>query len=165
MSDLIDKCRLANVKFFFDPGQQIIMLSPEDLRAGVAGATALFANDYELQLITERTGWSERDILEKTPLIVVTLGEKGTRLVTKDGEETVPAVTLDSVVDPTGAGDAHRAGFAAGYVRRLPNTICARLANVVASFAVEMRGTQTHRFTLEDVAVRYEKTYGETVAL
>jgi adenosine kinase len=165
IADLIDKCRLASLKFFFDPGQQIIMLSPEDLRAGVAGASALFANDYELQLIVQRTGWSEAEILQKTPLIAVTLGEKGTRIVTKDGEETLPAVQLSHVVDPTGAGDAHRAGFAAGYVRGLPNPVCARLANVVASFAVETRGTQNHRFTLDDVQKRYTETYGETVAL
>lgn len=165
MSDLVDKCRLAPLKFFFDPGQQIIMLSPEELRAGVAGSSALFANDYELQLIVQKTGWSEKDMLKKTPLIVVTLGEKGTRIVTKEREEVIPGVTLEHVVDPTGAGDAHRAGFVVGYVRGLPNNVCARLANVVASFAVETRGTQNHRCTLADVKERYHKTYGETVKL
>lgn len=165
MMDLADKCRLAELQFFFDPGQQIIMLSPDELRTGIMGAAALFANDYELQLIVQKTGWSEKELIEKTPLLVVTLGEKGTRILSKTGESVIPAAKRKEVVDPTGAGDAHRAGFAAAFVRKLPHDVCARVANTVASFAVERRGTQTHTFTPDAVTKRYEESYGETVEL
>ena len=153
--------KAAGIPLFFDPGQQIPMLSGDELRAAIDGATGVFVNDYELALVNEKTGWSEEDIVAKTGFLAVTLGSEGSRIVTKDGEERVRAVAASTLVDPTGAGDAYRSGFIAGFVRNLPRATCAKVASTVAAYAVECYGTQNHRFTREELSTRYTDTYQE----
>lgn len=150
----------AGVPCFFDPGQQTTALSKEVLRKGIEGSRALFVNDYELALIIEKTEWNEREILEHVDLLVVTLGSEGSRLVTKEGETLVSAVKAHSV-DPTGAGDAYRAGFVSGYSSGLSDTVSARIGSTLAAFAVESIGCQNHTPTLEALKERYEAAYGE----
>lgn len=157
--------RDAKLPYFFDPGQQLPSLTPDELRTGIAGATALLVNDYELSLIQEKTGWSERDIVEKLQFLVVTYGAEGSRIVTKDSNENLPAVLVPAIVDPTGAGDAYRSGFVVGYLAKLPLTTCAKIGSVVAAYAVECYGTQNHSFTRDEVATRYEQTYQEPFPL
>ncbi len=157
--------RAHQVPYFFDPSQQLPALSDEALIDGITGAAALFASDYEFELIRRRLNWHEADILERTPVIVVTHGEKGSYVVTKDGSTHVPAHAVKNVVDPTGAGDAYRAGYLKGSVLELLPVQCARLGSIAASFAVEAYGTQNHRFTKEEFTARYKKTYGEGIEL
>jgi adenosine kinase len=149
------------IPYYFDPSQRIPMLSPEDLTSIIGDSDAVFVNDYELALIKNKTGWSETDIKEKTKTLVVTLGKEGSRILTKDGEEHVRAVPVENAVDPTGAGDAYRAGFMKGAMRGLPAPACAKLGSVIAAYAVEHHGTQTYRFTLAEVCARYKDAYGE----
>lgn len=149
------------VPYFYDPAQQITNISDDDVRNGIEGSAGLFGNEYELALIEKKTGWSEKEILEHTPLIVKTLGEKGTSIVTKEGEVVVPAIHSDKVIDPTGAGDSYRGGFLAGYIAKLPPETCAKIGSTVAVHAVETYGTQNYSFTREELAKRYEEAYGE----
>lgn len=159
------EAKAAGIPFFFDPGQQIPMLSGDELKEAITGAAGVFLNDYEFSLVSEKTGWKETDITKHAGFVAITLGAEGTRLVTKDGEERIPAVVAEKVVDPTGAGDAYRAGFLRAYTAELPLTTCAKVGSTVAAFAVECYGTQNHRFTLPEVKARFEQTYKESLPL
>jgi adenosine kinase len=165
MTSLPKTYAALRIPYYFDPGQRTVRMSGEGLRAGIAGARALFVNQHEFQLVVEKTGWDEKEILDHVPAVVITRGEEGARILTPDGETRVSAVKVAHAVDPTGAGDAHRAGFlkAALLGHRLRE--CARLASVIASFAVEHHGTQNHSFTLPEVQERYQRAYGELVPL
>ncbi len=165
MRDLPIACRKAHVPFFFDPGQVIPALPIESLRGGFEGAAAVFGNDYEFSMLSKRLGWSEKEMLEHTKMLVITLGEKGTRIVTQGGEVTVAAVSAKAVLDPTGAGDSYRAGFMKGYLAGLSPETCARIGSTVAVYCVETRGTQEHRFSMLELATRYESAYGDKFPL
>lgn len=165
MVTVAKNAKAAGIPLFFDPGQQIPVLSGEELRETITGATGLFVNDYELALILDKTGWSEQELVAHVAFLVVTLGVEGSRILTKDGEERVDAVRVHDAKDPTGAGDAYRAGFLAGYVREFPLSTCAKLGSTVAAYAVEWYGTQNHRFTLQELKSRFEDTYKESLPL
>lgn len=157
--------RETELPYFFDAGQQITVLSGDDLRSCIEGAAGIFGNDYELALIAEKTSWSETEMLAKTPLIVKTLGAKGTLVLTPEVEREIPAVAAREVVDPTGAGDSYRSGFIAAHLAGCAPEICAKVASTVAVHAVETRGTQNYAFSREELAVRYEEAYGEKFPL
>jgi adenosine kinase len=153
------------MRYLYDPGQQAIMLSKEDLREGIDGAGVLFGNEYELGIMIERTGWSRDELTSHVPTMIITLAEKGTLLVQKGKEIGIGAVKVEHAVDPTGAGDAYRAGFIFGMRNGLPVETSIKLASTVAAYAVEKKGTQNHSFTLEDVKARYEAAYDEPLQL
>lgn len=165
MRDLPKYYREHKMKYIYDPAQQITTLTPEMLIDGMTGALILFGSDYEYALIQQKTGFSEEQILEKVSLIVVTYAAKGSELIAKTGKVQVAACPAQAVVDPTGAGDAYRAGFIKGMMLGLPYESCAKLGSTVAAFCVETYGTQTHKFTKEDVIHRYKQTYGETLSI
>ncbi|MBI2612755.1 carbohydrate kinase family protein [Candidatus Kaiserbacteria bacterium] len=153
--------REHGIPYFYDPAQEIPILSADDLRKGIEGSAGLFGNDYEIDLITQKTGWSEKELCARTPLVVATLGESGSRLMHKGATERVKAVHVSDVLDPTGAGDAFRAGFIAGYLAGESPKVSAQIGSAVAAYAVEQQGTQNHRFTLSELKKRYEESYGE----
>ncbi len=153
--------KAAGIPYFFDPGQQTSALSAAQLRESIEGADALFVNDYELAMVIEKTGWNEDELLARVRLLVVTLGSEGSRLVTKDGEVRIAPVPA-SLLDPTGAGDAYRAGFIAGHQKGLSDTASAKIASVIAAYAVESHGTQAHAPSREEMKARYESAYSET---
>jgi adenosine kinase len=157
--------RSEEVPFFFDPGQAMTALSAEDIKDGLNGAEAVFGNDYEFDLIMQRTGMNEHALLEKARVLIVTYGEKGSRVVTQEGEKRIGAVQVKEAVDPTGAGDAYRAGYIAAYLKTLPPETCAKFGSSVAAYAVEKYGTQNHSFTPEELQKRYEEAYGENFPL
>lgn len=153
--------RSKKIPYFYDPGQSIPALSADILKDGITGSAAVFANDYELSMIGKKTGWSEKEIADKTGMLIVTLGEQGSRVITKEKEIKIPPVFVQKVVDPTGAGDAHRAGWITGFLKKLPLEVSGRLASTVAAYAIEHVGTQNHVFTIDDVKKRYQKVYAE----
>ena len=154
-------CRENGVPFFYDPGQRIPALSKEQLESGVTGAEAVFANDYEISLIEKKTGLDEQGLLTKAKALVITYGHEGSRVVTRGGEKRVAAAKVEHAVDPTGAGDAYRAGFLKGALASLPLEVCGSLGSVAAAYAVEKYGTQKHTFTLPEFRARFEAAYGE----
>ncbi len=165
MRDLPAYYRKQNLKYIYDPGQQIPALSADILKDGINGASVLIGSDYEYSLIQQKTGWNEAEILKHVPTIIVTYGGKGSDLITAEGKKHIDACPAQSVVDPTGAGDAYRAGYIKGLLLGLPAEACAEVGSVVAAYAVETYGTQTHHFSKEDVVNRYKKTYGGTITL
>lgn len=166
MATLPQSYRRQNFKYLFDPGQQTTALSPEALKNGISGAYILFASDYELGLIAQKTGWTEDVIMENVPTLVVTFGAQGSRIRTRTSDVKVPAVALlGPVVDPTGAGDAYRAGFIKGMLTGFSFEDCAKLGSVIASYVVEIHGTQNHTFGMDQVKERYQKSYNEELKL
>lgn len=157
--------RKNSIPFFFDPGQVIPALSSDDLKNGIEGAEVVFGNDYELEMITQKTGWQEAEILQHVKTLVITLGAEGSRVMTSNVELRVSAVKAVQMQDPTGAGDAYRAGYAKGFLAGLLPEQCAKLASTAAVFNVERIGTQEHSFTMDDFKKRYEEAYGEPLPL
>lgn len=155
----------AGLPVLFDPGQQIPVLSAQELRDAITGAYGVIVNDYELALVSEKTGWSEQDIVSRTSFLIVTLGAEGSRLLTQKEEERIQSVATTDVLDPTGAGDAFRAGLIRGILAGMPLTQAAKLGSAVAVYAVECYGTQNHHFTLPELRERYEATYQEQLSL
>ena len=162
LEDMIEYSRYyktAGISHIADPGQQIVWLTGKQLDEMITDATLFISNDYELEMVTKATGLKKRGLLKKTRTIITTIAEEGSIILTKDGEMKIPAVKADAVVDPTGAGDAFRAGLIKGIVMKKDLTICAQMGATCASFAVEQQGTQEHNFTLDAFWKRYRKTF------
>lgn len=150
------------VPYIYDPGQQLPVLSGDDLLRAIEGSFALITNDYELNMICKKTGLGEDALLGRTLWLVTTLGAEGAHVRGADGTDVmIPAVGIEKVVDPTGAGDAQRAGLLKGLATGLSVPEAARLGSVSASFAIEWLGTQEHRYTTAQFAKRYEDAFGQ----
>jgi adenosine kinase len=150
------------VRYIYDPAQQLPILNPSDILERVGGAYLLVGNDYEIGLVMKLTGKSREELVEMTRRgLVVTLGERGALVLEKGaGETAVPSAPVPDVADPTGAGDAFRAGLIKGLLLDRPLAECARLGAVCAAYCIEKHGTQEHGFTPEDFAARYEAAFG-----
>jgi adenosine kinase len=148
------QCKAKGIPYIFDPGQSLPMLDPKDLAQAIEGSKILICNDYELDLILNKTGLSARDILSLTKSVIVTLGDLGSRIVTEDGERNIPVTRARAVKDPTGAGDSYRGGLISGLVQGKNITECALMGSVCASFSVEHYGTQEYGFTVDEFGQR-----------
>ncbi|MCX6780120.1 MAG: carbohydrate kinase family protein, partial [Candidatus Magasanikbacteria bacterium] len=156
----LKECKEMGIKTVFDPGQQITAFSEIELKKMISESEFVIGNDYEIKLLQDRTGWSAKEILENTEYLIVTLGEKGSIIQTAQGETieagVCPPLSFD---DPTGAGDAYRAGFFVGYEKGKDLKTCAQMGAVAASYAIETYGTQQHKFTKQEFCERYETTF------
>ncbi|MDR3361707.1 MAG: carbohydrate kinase family protein [Desulfovibrio sp.] len=153
--------REKGVPYIYDPGQQLPVLSGDDLLAAIEGSLACTTNDYELSMICKATRKTENELLGRTLWLVTTLGAEGSLIRGADGTELrVAPVPPAKVVDPTGAGDAHRAGLLKGLAHGLSMPDAARLGSVSASFALEHTGTQEHSFTRAKFRERYKSAFG-----
>lgn len=149
------------VRFIFDPGQQIPRLTPDQLVAGITGAYALVSNDYELEMICKLTGLSLEGILERTPVVITTLGSKGSRISRRDGSNSeIGVARINDLKDPTGAGDSYRAGIIKGILYGMSLEDSAALGAVCASFCVEKYGTQEHYYDDDSVNQRLQEAFG-----
>ena len=155
-----EECAAMRVKYIWDPGQQCARMEGSQLKSGVTGAFMVICNDYEFELIRQKTGMSEADILAHAPLLVITKGEKGCTIHTKDGVEDVASVPPDRIEDPTGVGDAFRGGFMKGLATGAPYRVCAQLGSVAATYALEHLGGTSHAYTWDQFKRRYEKHFG-----
>jgi len=153
----------AGIPFVFDPGQGLPLFSGDELVAMIEAADYVAVNDYEGRLLCERTGLSLQDIAARVQALIVTLGADGSR-IHSDGELIdVPAVRPAALVDPTGCGDAYRAGLLYGLARKWDWTRTGRLAAVMGSLKIASRGGQNHAVNHESVAALYAKAFGEDV--
>ena len=146
--------------FIFDPGQSIPAWGPEELREMATGALALIMNDYEQEMFCQKTGLNEGDLKNLVEALIITKGEEGSELVGPQGREMIPAAKPRQVKDPTGAGDAYRAGLIKGLTLGLPWGSAALMGATLASFGVEQAGTQEHRLTVSDFWRRYRDNFG-----
>ena len=160
MVQYAEECRTLNIPFIFDPGQQCARMTGEELRDGVTGATMVIVNDYELELLRQKTGLDESDLLTVAKTLIVTRGENGSTVLTREGRVDVSAVTPERIVDPTGVGDAFRGGLMKGMALRLPYETCARMGSVAATYALEHLGGQSHAYSWEEFKRRYEAHFG-----
>jgi adenosine kinase len=143
-------CKARGIDYIFDPGQSIPMLHPEDLVQAIDGCRILISNDYELDLIVNKTGLEKEALLERARTIIVTMGELGSKIFVREGEIRIPAAKAKIVRDPTGAGDSYRGGIISGLVRGKDIEESAQMGSVCASFAVECYGTQEYTFSNEE---------------
>ncbi|MEU9040029.1 carbohydrate kinase family protein [Streptomyces sp. NPDC048352] len=154
-------CRELGIPFASDPSQQLARLSREEVRELVDGAQRLFTNEYESALLCERSGLTEEQVLRRVGSWVTTCGEAGVRIRGVDREPlAVPAVEVAEVVDPTGVGDAFRAGFLAGTAWGVPERYAARLGCAVAATVLDHTGTQEYRLEREPLLARLRAAYG-----
>jgi adenosine kinase len=160
MVQYAEECRTLGIPFIFDPGQQCARMSGDELKDGVTGAAIVIVNDYELELLRQKTGFSEQDILNQTKALIVTRGEHGSSVITQAGRADVVAVTPHRIVDPTGVGDAFRGGLLKGIALGLPYDVAARLGSVAATYALEHLGGQSHAYTWTEFKARYEEHFG-----
>jgi len=160
MLQYAEECRAVAIPFIFDPGQQCARMSGPELQEGIKSAAMVICNDYELELIRQKTGLGEDDILEQAGMLVVTRGEHGCTILTSTDRIDVPAVAPRQIVDPTGVGDAFRAGFLKGMAIGASLETCGRLGSVAATYALEHLGGTNHAFTWEEFIGRYELSFG-----
>jgi adenosine kinase len=160
-----EECREAGIPFAADPSQQLARLSGDEIRRLVDGATYLFTNEYESALIESKTGWSAADILARVGTRITTLGPKGAR-VDRPGAEPIEVRTAEeeAKADPTGVGDAFRAGFLAALSWELGLERAAQLGCMLATLVIETVGTQEYELRRGPFVQRFAKAYGDEAA-
>jgi len=155
MVSLCDECRGSGARFIYDPGQQVARLNGDELRRGINGAFMVVVNIYEASVIYEKTGLALADLRDLAEIVVITESEKGSKIYQADDTIEVEAFPPTRIADPTGAGDAYRAGFILGLSKNLPPRLCAQIGALSATYALEVVGTQNHNFTLADFVERF----------
>jgi adenosine kinase len=163
MMNFAQKARLANVPFFFDPGQSLNIWTGDELRDAVAGALCFISNDYELELFLRMTRWKMKDLYRETKIVITTMGQEGVVIDTRGDRLLIPPVPVRDVLDPTGAGDAFRAGVLKALAMDLPWDVACQMGATVASFSLEYHGTQEHSFNWGKFCERYSRVYGALV--
>lgn len=160
-----DDCRRLGIPFAADPSQQLARLNGADVRRLADGARFLFSNEYEAALLGERTGWTRRQLLSRVGTWITTRGADGVT-IERDGEPplTVPAVPTAAAQDPTGVGDAFRAGFLAGTAWGWTAERAAQLGCALATVVLESIGTQEYRLSAADLVARIDRAHGGAVA-
>ena len=160
MKRLVHECREREVRFVFDPAHQLPHMSADDLTDSMRGAWIVIGNDYELELIQQRTTLNETGLLDLAEIVVTTLGRNGSRITTREGTVEIPSATPARESDPTGAGDAYRAGLVAGLLRGLKLEEAGRVASLAATYAIEQVGTIEHGYTHKEFSHRYRTAFG-----
>ncbi len=154
------ECRALGLRFIWDPGQQCARMSGDELHRGVRGAAMVICNDYEFELIRQKTGLDEAHVLELVDTLVITRGEEGCSVFEGGVRTDVSAVPPARIIDPTGVGDAFRGGFLKGMVRDLDSVVCAKLGAVAAAYALEHLGGQSHAYSWPEFHDRFVVCFG-----
>ena len=149
-----------NIPFIFDPGQGLPMFNGEELIQFIEQANWVTVNDYEWQMMKEKTGLSKKEIIEKVEALIVTRGGEGSHIYTKEGLIEVPIVEPESISDPTGCGDAYRAGLLYGLVNNMDIEIAGKIASLMGSIKISCHGTQNHTFTIDEFMSQLESKFG-----
>jgi adenosine kinase len=153
----------AGIPFIFDPGQGLPMFNGEELRAFIGQARWVAVNDYEASLLTERTGWSPEQIATHVHALVVTRGGKGSHIYTDGQCLEIPAAPVSKVADPTGCGDAYRAGLVYGLQRGLDWAATGRVASLCGAIKIEHHGTQAHSYDFAAFQKRFHESFGSSL--
>ncbi len=159
-----EQFKAAGIPFIFDPGQGMPLFSGQELLRFIELANWVAVNDYESQVLEQKTGLTAYEIAERVAALVVTWGSKGAVIYTGGRRVDVPAVEADAVVDPTGCGDAFRAGLLYGLLHELDWETTGQLASLMGSIKIASRGTQNHRFTRTELQARYKAAFGSELS-
>lgn len=165
MARMPKECREMGIDFIFDPSQQTIRMDGDQIMTGVEGSRLITSNEYERELILDKTGLSEDAILAKSGGWLVTLGGKGSLLRVDGNEYHIPSVAPAQIVEPTGAGDAYRAGLMRGMQLGLPWEIAGRMGSLAATYVLENFGPMNHMYTPEAFVARYRENFDDEGAL
>jgi adenosine kinase len=160
MRQYAEECRVLGIRYIFDPGQQCARMSGEELAAGLTGSFMVVCNDYEFELLRQKTGFDEQAVLGRTTMLVITRGENGCSVLTREARVDVPAAPVNRIEDPTGVGDAFRGGFMKGLAHDADPRVCAQLGSVAAAYALEHLGGSSHAYTWAEFKARYEASFG-----
>jgi adenosine kinase len=160
MLDHASQFKSAGIPFIFDPGQGLPMFGPEDLAVFIDQATWIAVNDYEWSLLQQKTGLTAAQIVARVDALIVTQGSEGSTIHTRERIFTIPAVKPKAVVDPTGCGDAYRAGLIHGLLHGLDWETTGRIASLMGSIKIESRGPQNHELTRAEFDRRYQDHFG-----
>jgi adenosine kinase len=165
MIQYVTECRELEIPYLYDPSQQIVRLNPDDIQFGIEGCLGLLANDYELGLIIEKTGLDVEKMTQWAKFVVITRGENGIDIYTNGDLIQIQAIVPQVMVDPTGVGDAFRAGFLKGFMNKLDLETCGRMGALAATYCIESKGTQGHTFDLPNFTQRFREHYKDQSAL
>ena len=160
MVQYAQECSALGIRYIWDPGQQCARMDGQQLKEGITGAFMVIVNDYEFELLRQKTGMSEGDVQQEVEVLVITRGEHGSTVLSRGARHDVPAVRPARLADPTGVGDAFRGGFMKGLATAAPYEDCARLGSVAATYALEHLGGTSHAYTIEEFNVRLAEAYG-----
>lgn len=161
MHQIVGECLDLDLPYVYDPSQQIVRLDAAALMRGIEGATALFVNDYEYRLIGKKTGMTMEEVLEHVDYVVVTVGDQGATVYARNQEVRIPPIPPQTVVDPTGVGDAFRGGFLTGVVRGWDWELCGYMGAMAATYCLEREGSQGHQFTRRAFVNRLRDHYDD----
>lgn len=165
MTNFVRECKKSNIPYMFDPGMVLPRISDDQLKAGIFGAKILIGNDYEMGLICSRLGSDVQELLKDVEILITTLGAKGSLIQTSTQTIKIKAAKPKKVLDPTGAGDAYRAGFLAGFFRGFNLKICGKMGSVASCYAVEKYGTTNHGYSISDFCRRYEQNFHDKLEI
>jgi len=160
MVQYAEECRTLGLPFVWDPGQQCARMSGQELAEGIHGAAIVICNDYEIELMKQKTGLDEDGIVRHAGALIVTRGEHGCTVRQGAATTAVPAVAPRAIVDPTGVGDAFRGGLLKGIATGSTLEVACRLGSVAATYALEHLGGQSHSYTWDEFASRYATHFG-----
>lgn len=160
----VRECQELNIPYIYDPSQQTIRLGGDSLLEGIRGAVMFIANEYEFGMVQRKTGMTASELRDLVDILIVTQGAKGSHITVGGQEVDIPAVPPRDEVDPTGVGDAYRAGVIAGYLRGYTWETTGRMGSLAATYVLEQAGTQNHKYTLQEFAERYRQHFGEGAA-
>lgn len=161
MNSYVTEARQLKIPYVYDPSQQIVRLSGDDLRQGVEGAYALFVNEYEYCLIEKHTNFSIDEVKDLVDILVITKGEHGSVVYSNGKEYEIPVVPPEKIVDPTGVGDAYRGGFLTGLSFDLDLKLCGEMGSLAAAYCLETDGPQSHSYTPEQYIMRFRKNFDD----
>jgi len=153
--------RELGIKYLYDPSQQVLRLEGAELARDMEGSYFLFCNDYEIELISRKTGWDLKHILQHVKVVVVTRGSNGANLYTGSEDIFIPTVPEREVVDPTGVGDAFRGGFLTGYSLGFDWKLCGEIGSLAAVYCLEHRGPQAHSYTHQEFVNRFRQHFDD----
>jgi adenosine kinase len=153
----------AGIPYVFDPGQGLPMFRGEELLEFVRMADYVTVNDYECRMLQERTGQTVEQLAKQVKAFVVTFGSRGSQILANGRDFEIPCVKVEQVVDPTGCGDAFRAGLLYGIAAGLDWALAGRLASLLGAIKIASRGGQNHSFTREEIEVRFKESFGTAI--
>jgi adenosine kinase len=158
-----EQFKAANIPFIFDPGQAMPLFGGDDFRRFIGMSDWVAVNDYEWALLQERTGWKAEDIAKQVKALIITRGAEGSVIHANGRTFEIPCARAKQVVDPTGCGDAYRAGLIHGILRGLDWETTGRIASLMGAIKIAVRGTQNHTFTRAEFAEQYRAAFGEAL--
>jgi adenosine kinase len=159
MVQYAQECSTLGIRYIWDPGQQCARMDGTQLGEGITGAFMVIVNDYEFELLRQKTGMSEQAVQDEVEVLVITRGEQGCSVFAGGSRTDVPAVPPVRIEDPTGVGDAFRGGFMKGLATGVSYEECARLGSVAATYALEYLGGTSHAYSLDEFKARYAAHY------